>query len=119
MFFVKRKNPSLNRSYSSSTKKIRRKIVNLYRPYNRYSDNPFLSRVDIMAYIMLGLFSLSAVLFAAGFSYHSIPFLFGFFSNVILFVYFYTRPLTWDEMYSYEKNYYRGVFGLPKNWNPN
>lgn len=119
MFFVKRKNQSITRPYSSTAKRIRRKIVNLYRPYDRYSENIFLNRVDLMAYIMMALFSATAILFAARIPYEYIPFLFGFVSNLILFAYFYARPLTWDEMEDYEKTYYRQVFYLPKDWTPN
>jgi hypothetical protein len=71
-----------------------------------------------MAYIMVSLFSISAILFAAGINYEYLPFLCGFFINVILFSYFYARPLTWTEMYDYEKRYYREIFYLPSNWEP-
>jgi len=27
-------------------------------------------------------------------------------------------PQTWDEMYSYEKEAFRGIWRLPENWNP-
>ncbi len=117
MFFVKR-NHSLTRYYSPSSKKIRRKLVNLYRPYDRYSDNLFLSKIDLMAYIMISLFGMTALLFTFGLSYDYVPFLVGFISNVILFAYFYAKPLTWEEMEDYEKTYYRQIFYLPKDWYP-
>ena len=33
-------------------------------------------------------------------------------------IYLSFRPLTWPEMYEYEKKYYRELFFLPKDWEP-
>jgi hypothetical protein len=120
MIFIRRKkqDQSITKTYSPIAKKIRRKIVDLYRPIDIYSENIFLHKVDIMAYIMFGLFSLSAILFSLGIEFEYIPFMFGFISNVIFMLYLYLFPLTWSEMYDYEKSYYREIFFLPKDWKP-
>jgi len=120
MIFIRRKtqDQSITKTYSPISKKIRRKIVDLYRPIDIYSENLFLRRVDIMAYIMFGLFSISAILFSLGIEFEYLPFMFGFVSNVIFMLYLYFFPLTWSEMYDYEKTYYREIFFLPKDWKP-
>ena len=120
MIFIKRKNKEeqLNKEYSPIAKKIRRKIVDLYRPINVDSKNLFLSKIDIMAYIMVGLFSASAILFSIGYSFDYLPFFIGFLSNVLFMVYLRFQPLTWSEMYDYEKVYFREIFFLPKDWEP-
>lgn len=120
MIFVKRKRKDkLIKEYSPLAKKIRRKIVDLYRPINSDSKNLFTSKIDVMAYIMIGLFSLSAILFSAGINFDYIPFMLGFFINAVFMIYLSFRPLTWSEMYEYEKKYYRELFFLPKDWEPN
>lgn len=120
MIFVKRKRKDkLIKEYSPLAKKIRRKIVDLYRPINSDSKNLFTSKIDVMAYIMIGLFSLSAILFSAGINFDYIPFMVGFFINAVFMIYLSFRPLTWSEMYEYEKKYYRELFFLPKDWEPN
>jgi CHASE2 domain-containing sensor protein len=68
---------------------------------------------------MIVLFSLSAILFSAGISFDYIPFMLGFFINAFFMIYLSFRPLTWSEMYEYEKKYYRELFFLPKDWEPN
>ncbi len=120
MIFIRRKtqDQSITKTYSPIAKKIRRKIVDLYRPIDVYSENLFLHKIDIMAYIMVGLFSLSAILFSLGFEFEYLPFMIGFVSNVIFILYLYIFPLTWSEMYDYEKSYYREIFFLPKDWKP-
>lgn len=120
MIFIKRKTKDkLIKEYSPLAKKIRRKIVDLYRPINTESKNLFTSKIDVMAYIMIGLFSLSAILFSTGISFDYIPFMVGFFINAVFMIYLSFRPLTWSEMYEYEKKYYRELFFLPKDWEPN
>ena len=120
MIFIKRKTKkeNLNKEYSHTAKKIRRKIVDLYRPIKINSGNLFLSKIDIMAYIMIGLFSGSAILFSIGYSFDYLPFLIGFLSNVIFMTYLQFQPLSWSEMYDYEKVYFRELFFLPKDWEP-
>ena len=119
MIFIKRKTgDKLTKEYSPLAKKIRRKIVDLYRPINSDSKNLFVSKIDIMAYIMIGLFSLTAILFSIGISFDYIPFMVGFFTNAVFMIYLSFRPLTWPEMYEYEKKYYRELFFLPKDWEP-
>ena len=116
MIFIRRKtqDQSITKTYSLIEKKIRRKMVDLYRPIDVYSENLFLCKIDIMAYIMVGLFSLSAILFSLGIEFEYLPFMIGFVSNVIFILYVYAFPLTWSEMYDYEKTYYREIFFLPK-----
>lgn len=121
MIFIKRKTKEekLTVSYSPSVKKIRRIIVNLYRPINRDSKNLFLSKIDIMAYIMIGLFASSATLFAIGSNLDDVPFVTGFFANVLFISYLQFKPLSWSEMYDYEKAYYREIYFLSDDWEPN
>ena len=108
----------LNKEYSTKYKKIRRKIVDLYRPININSKNLFVSKIDIMTYIMFILFSISASLFLFNIEYEYVPFLLGFFLNLIFMIYLKVYPLSWNEMYDYEKKIYRDLFYLPKDWEP-
>jgi hypothetical protein len=120
MIFIRRKkqDQSITKTYSPIAKKIRRKIVDLYRPIDIYSENLFLHKIDIMAYIMFGLFSLSAIMFSLGIEFEYLPFMIGFVSNAVFMFYLYFFPLTWSEMYDYEKTYYREIFFLPRDWKP-
>jgi hypothetical protein len=120
MIFIRRKNKdqSITKTYSPIAKKIRRKIVDLYRPIDVYSENLFLRKIDIMAYIMVGLFSLSAIMFSLGIEFEYLPFMIGFISNVLFMVYLRFQPLTWSEMYDYEKVYFREIFFLSRDWEP-
>ena len=120
MIFIRRKNKdqSITKTYSPIAKKIRRKIVDLYRPIDVYSGNLFLHKIDIMAYIMVGLFSLSAIMFSLGIEFEYLPFMIGFVSNVLFMVYLRFQPLTWSEMYDYEKVYFREIFFLSRDWEP-
>jgi hypothetical protein len=120
MIFIRRKkqDQSITKTYSPIAKKIRRKIVDLYRPIDIYSENLFLHKIDIMAYVMFGLFSLSAIMFSLGIEFEYIPFMIGFVSNAVFMFYLYFFPLTWSEMYDYEKTYYKEIFFLPKDWEP-
>jgi hypothetical protein len=120
MIFIKRKTKEekLNKEYSKIFKKVRREIVDLYRPINRKSKNLFLSKIDIMAYIMIGLFSSSAILFAVDNPFDYVPFLIGFCANTLFISYLEIKPLTWSEMYDYEKTYYRQLYSLPSDWEP-
>jgi hypothetical protein len=120
MIFIRRKNKdqSITKTYSPIAKKIRRKIVDLYRPIDVYSENLFLHKIDIMAYIMVFLFSLSAIMFSLGIEFEYLPFMIGFISNVLFMGYLYFFPLTWSEMYDYEKVYFREIFFLSKDWEP-
>jgi hypothetical protein len=67
---------------------------------------------------MVGLFSLSAIMFSLGIEFEYLPFMIGFISNVLFMVYLRFQPLTWSEMYDYEKVYFREIFFLSRDWEP-
>jgi hypothetical protein len=50
--------------------------------------------------------------------YSWLPFLIGFTITSLSMLYLNFFPLSWDEMYDYEKDAYRIMFQLPKDWNP-
>ena len=103
--------------YSPLYKKIRRKIVNLFRPISRGHNNIFLNQHPI-AYIML---ILSIWMFIGVYQNNElagIPFIIGWSFIALCFIYFRFHPQTWDEMYEYEKIAWRRLHKLPLNWKP-
>jgi hypothetical protein len=102
----------LLKTYSKNYSSLRRKWADLYRPMKKIE---FLHPIVI---IMFFLFGLSALGFAFNIPYDFLPFLIGFIFVAISFLYFKLFPLTWSEMYDYEKKYYRELFRLPIDWNP-
>ena len=104
-------------NYSPLYTKIRRTFTNLFRPVKVGSKNP-LNRIHPISYIMLVLFSATAVLLVNEFEYYWIPFVSGFIFTVISMIYSNFFPLSWEEMYEYEKEAYRLMNKLPRDWNP-
>lgn len=102
----------LTKKYSKNYSSFRRKWADLYRPMK---INKFLQPAVI---IMILLFILTTVGFMLNNPYHPIPFISGIFFVIISIYYFRFFPLTWDEMYEYEKEYYKELHRLPKDWNP-
>ncbi len=100
------------KQYSKNYSSFRRKWANLYRPMKKPK---FLQPAVI---IMFTLFLLTFIGFLLNSPYHPIPFISGFFFVLISIYYFKFFPLTWDEMYDYEKEYYRNIWNKPKDWNP-
>lgn len=110
---------TLLKPYSKWAMKIRRIIINLYRPILHDRSRSIFNQ-HLLAYLMFGLFGCSGVLLALGFDQpeFSYPFLSGW---VLVFVsQFYLRyfPQTWTEMYDYEKAAFRQLHKLRKNWSP-
>lgn len=110
---------NLLKPYSKWAMKIRRVLINLYRPILHDKSESFFN-LDLLFYLMFTLFGCSGILLAMGvdqpeFSY---PFLAGW---VLVFIsQFYLRyfPQTWAEMYDYEKAAFRELHRLRKNWSP-
>lgn len=110
---------TLLKPYSKWAMKIRRVLINLYRPILHDKSESFFN-LDLLFYLMFTLFGCSGILLAMGvdqpeFSY---PFLAGW---VLVFIsQFYLRyfPQTWAEMYDYEKAAFRELHRLRKNWSP-
>lgn len=110
---------TLLKPYSKWAMKIRRIIINLYRPILHDRSESFFN-LDLLFYLMFTLFGCSGILLAMGvdqpeFSY---PFLSGW---ILVFIsQFYLRffPQTWAEMYDYEKAAFRELHRLRKNWSP-
>ena len=110
---------TLLKPYSKWAMKIRRIIFNLYRPVLHDKSTSKFNQ-DLMAYIMLGLFTCSVVLFFSGvkeptFAY---PFIAGWIVIPITWIYFRFFPQTWVEMYEYEKIAFRQLHKLPPMWEP-
>ena len=110
---------ALLKTYSKWAMKIRRVLINLYRPILHDKSESYFN-LDLLFYLMFTLFGCSGILLAMGvdqpeFSY---PFLAGW---VLVFIsQFYLRyfPQTWAEMYDYEKAAFRELHRLRKNWRP-
>jgi len=107
----------LHNNYSPLFRKIRRIVTNLFRPIKISSKNPLL-KLHPISYLMLLSFSITAIMLANGVEYYWIPFILGFTFISICMIYFNFFPLSWDEMYEYEKEAYRLMNRLPKDWNP-
>ena len=102
----------LLKKYSKNYSSFRRRWANLYRPMKKPK---FLQPAVI---IMFSLFLLTTIGFVLNIPYHPIPFIGGILFVLISIYYFMFFPLTWDEMYDYEKDYYRTIWNKPKDWNP-
>jgi len=100
------------KKYPKNYSSFRRKWANLYRPMKKPN---FLQPTVI---IMFVLFILSFIGFMLDVPCHTTPFIGGFLFVLISIYYFRLFPLTWDEMYEYEKKYYRELWGFPTDWNP-
>lgn len=103
--------------YSPRAKKIRRKIVNLYRPILHDKSTSKFNQ-DLMAYIMFGLFFIGLILELNDINHSFLPFIVGWIVIPLTWVYFRFYPITWDEMYEYEKKAFRDIWRLPPSWTP-
>ena len=107
----------LLKQYPNWAKKARRVIVNLYRPIfhdrstSKFNQHP-------IAYIMLIAFSWTAILTYQDSPNYYIPFLSAFCVIPTTWIYLKLFPLTWEEMYDYEKAEFRLIWGKRKNWRP-
>tara|TARA_B100001287_G_scaffold34720_1_gene24611 strand:+ start:1948 stop:2370 length:423 start_codon:yes stop_codon:yes gene_type:complete len=107
----------LLKQYPDWAKKIRRVIVNLYRPIlHDRSESKF--NQHTIAYIMLIAFSWTAILVGLDSELYHIPFLSAFCVIPTTWIYLKYFPLTWDEMYDYEKVQFRLLWKKRKNWRP-
>lgn len=104
---------NLNKVYPSWYSSLRRKWANLYRPMSSFSI------LQPIVIIVFSMFLLSILLFILGYENSGIPFIISWFFVFISFYYFSVWPLTWSEMTDFEKKYYRELYRLPKDWNPN
>ena len=108
---------NLNKEYPNWYKKIRRMIVNLYRPIlHGKTDSKW--NQHLMFYIMMVLFLTSLVLLVCDVKYHYLPFLSGWLVIPITWIYLKIFPQTWSEMYEYEKMIFKQIWKLPTNWTP-
>jgi hypothetical protein len=103
--------------YPPRAKKIRRKIVNLYRPILHDKSTSKFNQ-DLMAYIMFGLFFIGLILELNDINHSFLPFIVGWIVIPLTWVYFRFYPITWDEMYEYEKKAFRDIWRLPPSWTP-
>lgn len=107
----------LKKIYPPLYKKIRRILVNLFRPISRGRNHILLNQHPI-AYIML---ILSIWMFIGVYQNNilaGIPFIIGWVFVALCFIYFKYFPQTWDEMYEYEKIAWRRLHKKPINWKP-
>ena len=109
----------LLKPYSKWAMKIRRVIINLYRPVLHDRSNSIFNQ-HLLAYLMFGLFGCSGILLALGFDQPEFgyPFLSGWVLVFITQIYLRFFPQTWAEMYDYEKAAFRQLHILRKNWSP-
>lgn len=107
----------LLKSYSNPAKKIRRWIINLYRPiFHDKSTSVF--NIDIMAYIMVFAFLGSAYMVYIDHPDYWIPFMSAWAVIPTTWIYLRLFPQTWEEMYDYEKQAFRELWRRPKDWEP-
>lgn len=107
----------LLKPYSKWAMKIRRVIINLYRPILHDRSNSIFNQ-DLMAYIMFSLFIWSGVLVGIDSENYMYPFLSGWIVIPISWIYLRFFPQTWAEMYDYEKAAFRELHKKRKNWRP-
>lgn len=107
----------LKKVYPDGYKKIRRWIVNLYRPILHDKSTSIFNQ-HIITYIMFISFAISGVLLYMDNEYYAYPFGICWLIIPLSWIYLKFFPQTWDEMYSYEKEAFRGIWRLPENWNP-
>lgn len=110
---------TLLKHYSKNVKKIRRKIINLYRPI-KHDKSESIWNQPLLVYLMFSLFICSGILLLLGvdqpeFSY---PFLSGWVLTFVSLFYLRIFPQTWAEMYDYEKDMFRELHRKSKNWRP-
>ena len=107
----------LTKKHPNWYKKIRRILFNLYRPILHDKSKSIFNQ-HLIAYIMFGLFTWSAILLYNDTPNHYVPFISGWILIPITWIYFKFSPQTWDEMYDYEKEAFRLIWKLPHNWDP-
>tara|TARA_Y100001972_G_C7651037_1_gene327371 strand:- start:1638 stop:1991 length:354 start_codon:yes stop_codon:yes gene_type:complete len=107
----------LTKKHPNWYKKIRRILFNLYRPILHDKSKSIFNQ-HLIAYIMFGLFTWSAILLYNDVPNHYVPFISGWILIPITWIYFKFSPQTWDEMYDYEKEAFRLIWKLPHNWDP-
>ena len=110
---------TLLKPYGKWAMKIRRVIINLYRPVLHDRSKSIFNQ-HLLFYFMFTLFGCSGILLAIGvdqpeFGY---PFLSGWVLVFITQIYLRFFPQTWAEMYDYEKDSFRELHRLRKNWRP-
>lgn len=108
---------NLKKIYPKWYKKIRRLIINLYRPILHDKSESKLNQ-SCITYIMFSLFIWSAILVYQDSPNYWIPFLSGWVVIPITWIYLSLFPQTWDEMYEYEKVAFRQIWRLSENWKP-
>lgn len=107
----------LLKPYSDKSMKIRRVLFNLFRPV-LHDKSTSIWNMDMMAYLMFGAFIVSFCLLYLDVTYHYLPFAIMWTIIPITWIYFKFQPQTWKEMYGYEKDAFRRIWKLPKDWKP-
>jgi len=108
---------TLLKPYSKWAMKIRRAIINLYRPILHDRSESIFNQ-HLLAYLMFGLFGCSGILLGFDQPKFGYPFLLGWVLVFITQIYLKFFPQTWAEMYDYEKAAFRQLHKLRKNWRP-
>ena len=101
----------LKKSYKPNISKFRRNWINLFRSYSTKN------KLQPSVFIVLTSFILTVIMTfnnLGNFAY--MPFLIGCSFVLISFVYFHFFPLSWKEMNDEEKEVYRLLHKLPKDW---
>lgn len=108
---------NLNKEYPNWYKKIRRMIVNLYRPILHGKTDSIFNQ-DTIFYVMMISFVWSATLIYLENPNYAYPFGIAWCIIPITWLYLKIFPQTWSEMYEYEKMVFRNIWRLPTNWKP-
>jgi hypothetical protein len=111
------KTKTIEKVYPKWYKKIRRLIINLYRPI-LHDKSKSLCNQPWIAYIMFSLSIWTLILVLQNSEIYWIPFMSGWIIIPITWIYLKLFPQTWDEMYLYEKISFRHINKLPPNWAP-
>tara|TARA_B100000513_G_scaffold185132_1_gene106097 strand:- start:1597 stop:1944 length:348 start_codon:yes stop_codon:yes gene_type:complete len=107
----------ITKKYPNWAKKIRRVIINLYRPIlhdksaSKFNQHP-------IAYLMFAAFCWSAYLVHIDSPDYYLPFLSMFSVIPLSWIYLKIQPQTWDEMYDYEKEAFRQIWRKHPTWKP-
>lgn len=109
---------NLNKEYPVWYKKIRRMIVNLYRPILHDKSNSIFNQHPIF-FIMFITLIWSGVLVYMDSPNYIYPFGIAWCIIPITWLYLKFFPQTWDEMKDYEKVVFRQIWKLSSTWAPN
>ena len=107
----------ITKEYPNWYKKIRRVIINLYRPILHDKSDSIFNQHPI-AYLMFAAFWWSFYLVYQEHDLYYLPFFSAFCIIPLSWIYLKFYPQTWGEMKDYEKEAFRQIWRKSPSWNP-